>query len=236
MNGTKRKILYFEELSSTNDYAKTLLNNKENVVVIAEKQTGGRGTKGRSFDSSKGGIYLTSLTFYDDFFAKDAFLIMARTAVAVCKTLEEFSLTPIIKWSNDVYVSDKKICGILIENVFSGNKISSSVVGVGLNVNNALPDYLKEIATTMREELNGEVDVKEVEEILLKNILEPFKMEEYTKRVGYLNRPLTLTMNEKVFQAVAIRVEEDGGLIVLINGEEKKVYSGEVSLSVRTEK
>jgi biotin-(acetyl-CoA carboxylase) ligase len=43
-------------------------------------------------------------------------------------------------------------------------------------------------------------------------------------------------MNEKVFQAVAIRVEEDGGLIVLINGEEKKVYSGEVSLSVRTEK
>ena len=61
-------------------------------------------------------------------------------------------------------------------------------------------------------------------------------MEEYTKRVGYLNRPLTLTMNEKVFQAVAIRVEEDGGLIVLINGEEKKVYSGEVSLSVRTEK
>ena len=236
MKTEKRKILYFEELSSTNDYAKTLLRDKENVFIIAKKQTGGRGTKGRAFDSSEGGIYLTSLTFYADFPAKDAFLIMARTAVAVCKTLEEFSLSPVIKWANDVYVSNKKICGILIENVFLGNRISSSIVGVGLNVNNALPDSLREIATTMRQELVREEDVKKVEETLLKYLLEPFTMEEYTKRIGYLNQPLMLTMNEKIFPALALRVEEDGGLIVLMDGEEKKVYSGEVSLSVRTGK
>ena len=236
MKTEQRKILYFEELPSTNDYAKTLLQNKENVVVIAKRQSGGRGTKGRSFESSDGGIYLTALTFYENFSAKDAFLIMARTAVAVCKTLEGFSLTPVIKWSNDVYVSDKKICGILIENVFSGNKISSSIVGVGLNVNNRLPDFLKEIATTVQEELKREVNVKEVEGKLLENLFQPFSMNDYVKRVGYLNRPLTLTIGETAYRAVALRVEEDGGLIVLIDGEEKKVHSGEVSLSVRTEK
>ena len=236
MNTKQRKILYYEELPSTNDYAKTLIENKEDVVVIAKKQSGGRGTKGRAFESTEGGIYLTSLTFYEDFPAKNAFLIMARTAVAVCKTLEEFSLTPVIKWANDVYVSDRKICGILIENVFSGNKISTSVVGIGLNVNNALPDFLKEIATSMCKELGENVNVKEVEQVLLKNLAEPFTMESYQERVGYLNRPLTLIMGEKTCQAVAIRVEEDGGLIVLVDGEEQKVYSGEVSLSVRTEK
>ena len=59
-------------------------------------------------------------------------------------------LKPKIKWANDVFVANKKICGILIENIFSGNKISSSLIGVGLNVNNDLPEELNEIATTMR--------------------------------------------------------------------------------------
>lgn len=68
---------------------------------------------------------------------------MANASVAVCRTLENYGLTAEIKWPNDVYVQGKKICGILIENVFSGDRISSSVVGIGVNVNNSLPEELK---------------------------------------------------------------------------------------------
>ena len=88
------KILRFKELESTQTYAKSLIPSGLPVTVVADKQTGGKGTKNRSFSSDVGGVYLTKLTFYDRFPAKNAFLVMASAAVAVCKTLESFGIKP----------------------------------------------------------------------------------------------------------------------------------------------
>ncbi len=230
------KILRFEELSSTNDFVKEKRAEGEDLLVLAKKQTGGKGTKGRSFSSNEGGVYLTKLVFYKDFLAKDAFLVMARAAVAVCKTLEKFSLSPKIKWANDVFVGDKKICGILIENVFSGNKISSSTIGVGLNVNNVLPTELKEIATTMQEQKGEKLDFSAVESTLIEYLNEEFSMSEYLSRVGYLNREILLKKGEELVPAIPIRVEENGALVVLIDGKTERVFAGEVSLIVKGNK
>lgn len=227
------KIIRFDEIGSTSDYAKELIAKNENVVVIATKQTGGKGTKGRSFSSNEGGVYLTKLCFYDNFFAKDAFLVMARTAVAVCKTLEDFDLKPKIKWANDVFVANKKICGILIENIFYGNKISSSLIGVGLNVNNDLPEELNEIATTMRLQKREIVDFQAVESKLIGYLNEKFSMDEYIKRVGYLNEEVTLLSSEEELTATLLRVEKDGGLVVKTVDGERKVFSGEISIRIR---
>lgn len=227
------KIIRFDEIGSTSDYAKELIAKNENVVVIATKQTGGKGTKGRSFSSNDGGVYLTKLCFYDNFFAKDAFLVMARTAVAVCKTLEDFDLKPKIKWANDVFVANKKICGILIENIFFGNKISSSLIGVGLNVNNDLPEELNEIATTMRLQKREIVDFQAVESKLLGYLNEKFSMDEYIKRVGYLNEEVTLLSGEEELTATLLRVEKDGGLVVKTVDGERKVFSGEISIRIK---
>lgn len=138
------KRIDLKETTSTNEVAKSLRERGENLVVTAFRQTGGKGTKGRSFSSAAGGVYFTRLTFYENFPASDAFLIMASASVAVCRTLEKYGFEAEIKWPNDVYVHGKKICGILIENTFSGNKISCSVVGIGLNVNNELPPNFRE--------------------------------------------------------------------------------------------
>ena len=227
------RIVRFDEITSTNEYAKEMQKYGEDLLIIAKRQTGGKGTKGRSFSSNDGGVYLTKLIFYKDFLAKDAFLVMARAALAVCKTLEDFSLAPQIKWANDVFVENKKICGILIENVFSGNKISSSIVGVGLNVNNELPSELAEIATTMKKVKGEELDFKQVENKLMEYLNEEFSMQEYLKRVGYLNEEVTLKIGENCVPAIPVCVEEDGGLIVKIGEKEEKVFSGEVSLTVR---
>ena len=232
------KILRFDSLPSTNDHAKELLKNGENTVVLAACQTGGRGTKGRSFSSEKGGVYLSALTFYDGFPAKNAFLIMARSAVAVCKTVERYGLKPLIKWPNDIYVNDKKICGILIENAFSGQTVRSSIVGIGLNVTNRLPGELLPIATTLERETGLRLKADEVAELLIKNLQEDFPFDEYRERVGYLGKDCKLIFEKEEISACPLRVEEDGSLLVQTTEGERRVFAAEVSLrveKVRTE-
>jgi BirA family biotin operon repressor/biotin-[acetyl-CoA-carboxylase] ligase len=223
------KIIRFEEINSTNTYAKSLRAMGENVVVTAKRQTGGRGTKGRSFVSNEGGVYLTRLTFYDDLPAANAFQIMSDTSVAVCRTVEKFGLKAEIKWPNDIYVCGKKICGILIENVFSGDKISSSVVGIGLNVNNDLPSELRSIATSMKA-LGVNIDRDEVEKVLIEETGKHFDIAEYQKRVGFLRRQIILIRGDERIPAYALSVDDGGGLLVDISGQKQRVTSAEVSL------
>ncbi len=232
MQKQKYQMYRFDELGSTNDFAKTLLQKREDTFIFAKKQFGGRGTKGRSFSSNEGGVYATKLNFYQNFPAKKAFEIMAKTATAVCKTLEEYSLTPLIKWPNDIYVSDKKICGILIENGFSGANVSYSIVGVGLNVNNCLEETLQSIATTMRQELKKQLPLSEVEEKLISHLQADFQMQEYLKRIGYLRQPITLIIGDERIPATPLFVDEEGGLTVEIQGETRRVTSAEVSLRI----
>ena len=119
MNIDRIKIKKFSRIVSTQEYADKMKKYGENLIVTAGKQSGGKGTKGRSFSSEKGGVYLSSLLYYPNFPAEKSFLIMAGTCAAVCRTLEEGGLQAKIKWPNDVFVNGKKICGILTENTFS---------------------------------------------------------------------------------------------------------------------
>ena len=222
----------FEEIASTNDYAKSRLSLGQNLWITAKKQTGGRGTKGRSFSSGEGGVYLTKLTFYGEENQKTAFEILVSTAVAVCKTLQFYGLKPVIKWSNDIFVNDKKICGILIENTFSGQNIRASIVGVGLNINNALPEELKEIATTMKAETGKEYPVEEIRERLIENMRRDYPVEDYLSLIGYLGREITLILGEERIPATLLSVDKEGGLWVKIDEKERRFVSAEVSIRI----
>ena len=108
------RIIELSECDSTNEYLKRL-NGEEDTIVTALRQTAGKGTKGRSFSSADGGLYLSVMRFYENFSAANAFEIMINSCVAVCKTVEDFGITPVIRWANDVLVNGRKICGTLIE-------------------------------------------------------------------------------------------------------------------------
>ena len=236
----KRKIgnvkrIRFVEIDSTNAYAKTLRSRGENVVVTARRQTGGMGTKGRSFSSNEGGVYLTKLVFYEAFPAKDAFKVMASAAVAVCRTLEKYGILPCIKWANDVYVSDKKISGILIENVFSGSEISSSLIGIGLNVFNELPDELDGIATTMARETGKRFSVEEVTETLIAELEKEVEISAYQSRIGYMGERAILLFPDGEKEGKLLLVDERGGLHVEIEGEVLTLTAAEVSLRLKKE-
>lgn len=128
-------IEFIAETTSTNDAVKTI--NKPNLIVAATKQTSGRGQKGNVWESEEG-KNLTFSTFITPEFLNlsEQFYISKIVSNSLVITLKRFGMPAKVKWPNDIYVEDKKICGILIENnVTASGKILCSTIGVGLNVN-----------------------------------------------------------------------------------------------------
>ena len=226
------RIIELEEVDSTNEYCKRE-NFAEDVIVVAKRQTAGRGTKGRSFISDEGGLYVTAVRHYDNFPAENAFKIMVNSCVAVCKTLENYSIKPQIRWANDVLVGSKKICGTLIENTFGGNKIVRSIVGMGLNVSNQIPNDLKEIATSITQNISTRVNVEEVKNLLIENLQKDFTIDDYKQNINYFGCIVLLKTEDGERQVTALDISDDGRLIVReADGTISKISSAEVSLRI----
>jgi BirA family biotin operon repressor/biotin-[acetyl-CoA-carboxylase] ligase len=229
MYAMNEKILrreYFENIPSTNDYAKEKRSEKQDLLVVANAQSGGRGTKGRSFSSKTGGLYLSLLTFYEDFPSANAFQIMQNAAASVCETLVGLGIQPTIKWPNDIYANGKKICGILIENQFSGNRVASSVVGIGLNICNDLSD-VEDIATSVLLCTGKTVSVAETERTLV-GFLRAGVADKYQKYLGWIGEEVVLETAIGRLSARVLGVDERGNLIAQTNDGEKTFSAAEV--------
>jgi len=225
------RIYNFDEISSTNDFAESIADKGEDAIITAAVQTNGHGSKGRSFMSGRGGLYITALNFYENFKAAEVFKIMMNASVSVCRTMEKFSLSPHIKWPNDVFVNGKKICGILINNSFSGGYITKSVVGIGVNIKNKLPDSLKDIAVNMEDAGAKGYSFEGVREELIKNLSKDFTVEEYKKYIDFFGKKITLIEGENKRVVMAKDVDKTGRLIVEDeNGIISSVAAAEVSL------
>ncbi len=150
------RIHVFKSLESTNLTAKKMALDgaAPGTVVIAGEQTGGRGRMGRSFYSPPdGGIYM-SFILKPQFDAAKSVLITTAASVAVCKAIENVTgISCRIKWVNDIYLGDKKICGILTEAVtdFESGHIDYIVCGIGINYSTSFPEELSGIAGALFE-------------------------------------------------------------------------------------
>ena len=223
------RIELLKEVDSTNDYIKKYLDGGENVIVCAERQTKGRGTKGRSFLSDAGGVYLTALIFHENLPAREAFRVMAHAAVAVCRTISGFGVEPSIKWPNDVLIGGRKCCGILIENKLLGDKIRASIIGIGVDVSNDLSE-LDGIAHSLGDFLKECPSVEEVRERLIREICRESTFEEYLSFVGFLGREITVSQNGVDYLAVAQRILPDGRLEIRKDGENIALSAAEISI------
>lgn len=223
------KIIELDETDSTNEYCKRSGVNAD-VIVTARRQSAGRGTKGRSFVSSDGGLYISVMRFYKNFPSARAFEIMISACVAVCRTVEAFGLRPVIRWANDVLVNGRKICGTLIENTLCGKNITRSIVGIGLNVNNVLPPELSDIAISMNEASGNELAIEEVKSALIKNLRSDYGIEEYKKYIDWFGREIILITPRGEAAACALDIDRDGNLVCRIDGRIEKISSAEVSL------
>lgn len=220
-----------KKVDSTNTYIeKKYLKKRKPAVVRADMQTGGMGTKGRSFISAPGGLYFSRLVFYDFLPVERSFEIMTGYAVAVVKTLHAFDIDAKIKWPNDILVNGKKICGILIKNGFRGDFVDYSLTGVGINVNNPIAPEISDIAISMQEVAGKTFDIDSVFFTFLKNAGERVSIDEYKSYSAVQGRRVQVVRGDETFEAMVADISDDGRL-VLENGE--KLSAAELDLKIR---
>lgn len=136
---TVPEIIHIRETNSTNNYLKELLqtqNIDEGTVVWADFQSAGKGQRGNGWESEAGKNILFSIVLFPGFLkAGEQFILSQIVSLAVANCLQEYTKSISIKWPNDIYWNEKKICGILLENTILEDNIGHSVAGIGININ-----------------------------------------------------------------------------------------------------
>ncbi|WP_100610769.1 biotin--[acetyl-CoA-carboxylase] ligase [Confluentibacter lentus] len=180
------RIIKLNAIDSTNSFMRRL-SSEENLedytIVMAKHQTQGRGQMGTVWSSENSKNLMFSV-FKDTskFNLEYPFLISMVTSLAILRTLQSFSITKLsIKWPNDILSEDKKICGILIENVIKQNSLSNTIIGIGLNVNQTEFNNLPK-ASSLKLITGNVFDLEEVLFETIKNLKHYFKI---LKRTDY---------------------------------------------------
>ncbi|NLK74880.1 MAG: biotin--[acetyl-CoA-carboxylase] ligase [Clostridiales bacterium] len=234
-----------QSVTSTNTLAKEMASKgaKEGTVIIAREQTEGRGRMGRSFYSpANTGIYF-SIILRPKLTIEDSLLITTSAAVAVADAIEEVSGSKTqIKWVNDIYVSDKKVCGILTEASlnFENGGLEYAVVGIGININTDIfPDDIKTIAGSVFESKPKDIPITS---ILLANIINNIAssmgsltdkryLDEYKRRSFLIGKPIVVFKGKDKLTAKAIDIDDKARLLVEYDdGSLEALQSGEVSV------
>lgn len=164
-------IYRFDILGSTNYEARNPAYS-EGDIVIAERQTAGRGQRGHTWESAEGQNLTFSLILEPRFLpVNEQFLLSEVLALGLVDTLAEYKIEARIKWTNDIYVGDKKIVGMLVENSLTGGCLARTIAGIGLNINQTEFDPSLPNPTSMSLVAGREFDREEVLTRLHHNIM-----------------------------------------------------------------
>lgn len=231
----------FDELDSTNEYAKKIAkSNEQGTIIVANKQTNGKGRRGRSFISEAGGLYFSIILKPGVSIEKVSFLTQV-SACSVYSALKDINIDAKIKWPNDILVDGKKLCGILCEMSCEMDYISYVIAGIGINISKVdFEEDIKDIATSLKKE---GYDVDRLS--LLWNILEyfeyfyqKFEKDDYGEMIDILRsnssiigKQINIISSNETKPAKALDINERGFLIV--EYEDKSVDElnyGEISV------
>jgi len=240
-----RNIIILNEVDSTNNYAKILASDgaEDGTTVISDYQTAGKGRMGRSFFSPKGtGLYM-SIIIRPDIDMLSAQLITSCTAVAVAKAIEKLCDADVkIKWVNDLFLNERKICGILTEASmsFEEKKLDYAVIGIGINIKTSpeLPEELKTVITSLDEETSDEINRNILCAEILSNLENQISeiekrnfIDEYRRRSFIFGKNVEIIQNNITKTGKAIDIDNNANLIVkLKDGSEITVNSGEARI------
>lgn len=225
MKSYQEHLHKFEELSSSNDEAKRECYI-EGDLIVAEHQLKGRGQRGHTWLSDRGMNLTATLRLEPHFLrASEQFLISELVALALCDMLQVYGIRAEIKWTNDIYVGGKKIAGILIEHTLSGENLKSTIVGVGLNINQRVFSPELPNPTSMANILGRELSREDVVESLWRCLMARYVQlrdgkvsmieGDYLKRIYRLNQKQRFRLpSGEEFDGVIRGVEHRGDLVV----------------------
>ena len=240
-----KTCLCFDVLESTQEYAKELAKASfvHGTLVVADRQTAGKGRRGRVWQSPKGTTISMSLCLEPKLQVENVAGLTLVMALAVAKgILEVTGEQPEIKWPNDIVLNSKKICGILTEMIFT-ERGYVVIIGTGINVNTEqFPEEIKEIASSLKIETEKEIS----REALIASIMKYFERyydnyvqtedlrgirEEYEELLVNLGKKVRVLDPKEPYDAIAKGINTKGNLLVTCDdGTEKVVDSGEVSV------
>jgi BirA family transcriptional regulator, biotin operon repressor / biotin---[acetyl-CoA-carboxylase] ligase len=238
-----RRVAYEQSVTTTMDIARREAESgaPEGAIAIAEEQTAGRGRLGRSWVSPGGvNLYFTLVLRPD---IDQLRYISVVAPLAACEAIEETTnLLPRIKWPNDVAINDRKVCGVMTQSQISDGSVLYAITGIGVNVNMdvASHDEIRDIATSLRDELGRDASREEVLAATLnrfESIYQALRRGEvvsmaWKHRLDTLGKHVRVSgPNGPIDEGVAVDADSDGSLILRRDdGSHVRIEAGEVTL------
>lgn len=238
-------IHHHESLGSTNDEAARLAKagTSTGTVVVADRQTAGRGRRGRNWISPPRANLLLSVILRPRLPPQRAPELVSVVAVAGASALRELGVPATIKWPNDLLVEGRKLAGILLDLSADAKGIHYVVAGIGINLNakeEDLPEELRPVATSARQVVGAPIPRAKAAALLLNHLerwLDRFEAagfapirERYRELSSVLGQPVRLLEQDRVVEGVAEDIDEGGALLVrLTDGSSERFLSGDLT-------
>lgn len=231
------RIFRFSEIDSTSDFLKRKDDKKNYDLAIAEIQTCGRGRRGNNWVSQKGmALFSFLLKVEEDVSIEEYSKLPLVTGIAVLNGLKRIeNLDFKFKWTNDIYLDDKKICGILVEKIQD-----FFVIGIGININNSLEGAVADIATALTISTGKKYIVEDTIFTVLDEFKKQYKrflegewnfiLEEINNRNYLKNREITLVGSNWQTKGIAGDIVKDGRLEIITEKEKKFANIGEIHI------
>ena len=239
-----RKIYSFEVIDSTNNCAKALAgcSAEEGTIVIAERQTAGRGRLGRGWTANPNENLTFSVVLRPSLAPEAIHLLPLVVAVAIADAIEKTTGLAIdCKWPNDLLVDRRKVAGILLEGSMQQTRLDFVVIGVGINVNQTrFPDHLRDRATSLkiacRRNIERPVLFREIVAALERHYFSLSTsgfhsvVPQWLSRSSMLNKRISVSLSGTPLSGIVKGVTENGGLILHAGGTEQVLFAGDVSI------
>ncbi len=234
------QIIKLDATESTNAFLKNLIfseSQKDYTVVVAEEQLNGRGQMGTNWQSEPGkNLTFSILRNFNNFKIKDHFVLNIITSLAVYSSLEALKIPNLkVKWPNDILSGSQKICGILPENIIKNDLIKSSVIGIGLNVNQT--DFVNlPLATSLKNIMGSDYSTETIMNSIVWQLRKGFELYE-SGAIDILNKNYESSLfrkdkastfkklNEETFTGIIRGITETGKISIEIEDEILKEFA-----------
>ena len=240
-----KKVYYFSTIDTTQNFAMKIVrrNNMNGTIIIAKKQTGGRGRMKRKWKSPVGGIWL-SIILHPKFGISFTTLVPIAISLALCMAIEKtLKIKPELKWPNDVTLNGKKVAGVLVDASIVSNEIEYMIIGVGINFKikpTELANTIKKtpnfygVTTLVKKDVNSlpllhqflyelenifhMIDSKHIKKIV----------NQWTKRSSTIGRNVSIVTGNGRISGKAVKIDTDGALIISNGKKVEKILAGDI--------
>ncbi len=219
-------LVRLDTVDSTNNYAANLCKLSKMVngtTILTKRQHNGRGQRGATWHSEPDKNLIFSTVIYPNLPIKRIFYLNICASISLVKTLNDIGIQAKVKWPNDIYIENRKVAGILIENQLGGNLVQTSVIGVGLNVNQLnFPPDINATSLSLEKGIEFELDIIFNQffgylDFYLDKLMESnfeFLMSRYYKDFYQLHEWCRYQDSDGVFNGMITGIDGDGHLLV----------------------